>query len=119
MDVESAGGATDEERADLCADAQIIFATGAAGIQLLAEADWKANKNIEVLADANATPPLGIGGSDMMDEGQERDGKIIWGAIGFGKFKLALHRACIARLFESNDLVLDADEIFALAKEMA
>ncbi len=119
VDVESAGGATDEERAELCADAQIVFTTGAAGIQLLAEDDWKANKNIEVLVDANATPPLGIGGTKMTDAGQERDGKIIWGAIGFGKFKLALHRACIARLFESNDLVLDADEIFALAKEMA
>ena len=55
----------------------------------------------------------------MMDEGTERHGKIIWGAIGFGKFKLALHRACIARLFESNDQVLDAEEIFALARETA
>ena len=119
VDIDSAGGATDEERAELCADAQIVITTGAAGIQLLAEEDWKANKNIEVLADANATPPLGIGGTDMQDEGEERHGKIIWGSIGFGKFKLALHRACIARLFESNDLVLDADEIFALAKEMA
>ena len=119
VEIESAGGATDEERAALCADAQIVFTTGAAGIQLLAEDDWKANANIEVIADANATPPLGVGGTDMLDEGQERDGKIIWGAIGFGKFKLALHRACIAKLFESNDLVLDADEIFALAKQMA
>ena len=32
--------------------------------------------------------------------------------------KLALHRACIARLFERNDLVLDAEEIYAIAKTM-
>ncbi|MFI3179747.1 MAG: methylenetetrahydrofolate dehydrogenase, partial [Methylococcaceae bacterium] len=33
--------------------------------------------------------------------------------------KLALHRACIAKLFEDNQQVLDAENIFALAKEMA
>ena len=71
------------------------------------------------MADANATPPIGIGGTDMMDRGEERNGKIIWGAIGFGTLKLALHRACIAKLFESNDLILDAEEVFALAKDMA
>jgi methylenetetrahydrofolate/methylenetetrahydromethanopterin dehydrogenase (NADP+) len=119
VDVEAAGGATDEERAELCNDAQIVISTGAAGIQLLSEEHWRKNKNIEVLLDANATPPTGIGGMQVMDEGELRHGKTVWGAIGFGKFKLVLHRACIAKLFESNDLVLDADEIFTLAKEMA
>ena len=71
------------------------------------------------MADANATPPIGIGGTDMMDRGEVRHGKIIWGAIGFGTLKLAVHRACVARLFESNDQVFDAEEIFALAKTMA
>ncbi|MBT7952168.1 MAG: methylenetetrahydrofolate dehydrogenase [Gammaproteobacteria bacterium] len=117
--VEAAGAATNEERAKLCADAQIVFTTGAAGVQLLDAEHWQNNKNIEVIADANATPPLGIGGTDMMDEGKESHGTIIWGAIGFGKLKLALHRACIAKLFESNDQIFDAGEIFALAKKMA
>jgi len=72
-----------------------------------------------MMADANATPPLGIEGTDMMDRGKERNGKIVWGAIGFGTLKLALHRACIARLFESNDLLLDAEEIYVTAKAMA
>ncbi len=71
------------------------------------------------MADANATPPLGIEGTDMMDKGKDRNGKIIWGAIGFGTLKLALHRACIDKLFERNDQVFDAEEIFALAKSMA
>lgn len=71
------------------------------------------------MADANATPPIGLGGTDMMDRGQERNGKIIWGAIGFGTLKLALHRACIEKLFESNVQVFDAEEIFSLAKTMA
>ena len=55
----------------------------------------------------------------MFDRGVERNGKIIWGAIGFGTLKLAVHRASIKKLFESNDQVFDAEEIFSLAKEMA
>lgn len=119
VDVEPIGAASGEDRAKAIEDANIVFATGAAGIQLLEPAHWQDNKNIEIMADANASPPLGIGGTDMMDRGKERNGKIIWGAIGFGTLKLAVHRACIARLFESNDVVLDAEEIFALAKSMA
>jgi hypothetical protein len=72
-----------------------------------------------MMADANATPPLGIGGTNVMDKGIHRNGKIIWGAIGFGPLKLAVHRACIAKLFEDNKQVFDAENIFALAKKMA
>lgn len=108
-----------EARAAAIEDAQIVLATGAAGVKLLDVAHWQHNKTIELMADANATPPLGIGGMDMLDKGQERHGKIVWGAIGFGALKLALHRACIAKLFEDNQQVLDAENIFALAKTMA
>jgi hypothetical protein len=53
-----------------------------------------------------------------MARGEVRDGKIIWGAIGFGAFKLALHRACITKLFEDNKRIFDAETIFALAKTL-
>jgi hypothetical protein len=99
--------------------AHIVFAAGAAGVDLLQPQHWEANPSIELMADANATPPIGIGGTDMMDKGAERHGKIVWGAIGFGTLKLALHRACIAKLFETNNQVFDAEEIFAIAKTMA
>jgi len=108
-----------EARAQAIENANIVFATGAAGVELLTVEQWRDNKNIEMIADANATPPVGIGGTDMMDKGIDRHGKIVWGAIGFGALKLALQRACIAKLFEDNKLVLDAENIFALAKEMA
>ena len=108
-----------DSRGNIISDAQVVFATGAAGIELLKPEHWENNSNIELMADANATPPIGIGGTDMMDRGQDRHGKIVWGAIGFGTLKLALHRACIAKLFESNDQLFDAEEIFSLAKTMA
>ena len=108
-----------ESRGEALKEAQIVLAAGAAGAELIKEAQWQAIPSIKVMADANATPPLGIGGIDMMDKGKDRHGKIVWGAISFGTLKLAVHRACIEKLFESNDQIFDAEEIFALAKEMA
>ena len=119
IDSTGIGAPDNDSRGKAVEDAQIIFAAGAAGAQLLESHHWQDNSNIELIADANATPPLGIDGTDMMDRGKERNGKIIWGAIGFGTLKLVVHRACIAKLFEANDKVFDAEEVFALAKEMA
>ena len=108
-----------DARATIIQDANIVLATGAAGVELLKPEHWQDNPNLHVLADANATPPVGIGGINVMDKGEIHNGKIVWGAIGFGTLKLALHRACIAKLFEDNKQVLDAEIIFQLAKQMA
>lgn len=105
-------------RARALEGAQVVLGAGAAAAALLDEGAWADNPAIELMADANATPPLGIAGIDMMDKGAQRHGKTVFGAIGFGALKIALHRACIARMFEQNDLVLDCDEIHAVAKTM-
>ncbi len=119
VDLTAIEAATCDDRGDAIQNANIVLATGAAGIELLKPEHWENNANLQVIADANATPPLGLGGTDMMDKGKDRHGKIVWGAIGFGTLKLALHRACIAKLFEDNKQVLDAELIFKLAKKMA
>jgi hypothetical protein len=111
--------ADQDARGKAIENANIVFATGAAGIELIGFEHWQANPNIELIADANATPPIGIGGIDVFDKGQNRHGKIIWGALGFGPLKLELHRACIDQLFTDNKLVFDAENIFELAKKMA
>lgn len=116
----SAIEAPDEtSRAAAIKNAQIVFAAGAAGVRLLAVGGWRDNASIEVMVDANAQPPLGIEGVEMMDRNTERHGKIVCGAIGFGALKLKVHRACIAKLFERADQVLDAEEIYSIAKAMA
>ena len=106
------------ERGAALRDAQIVLATGAAGIQLLDQSQWQQSPSLELVADANASPPAGIEGVALNDRGAVKAGKIVFGALGFGALKLALHRACVARLFERNDLLLDADEIYAVAKTM-
>jgi hypothetical protein len=118
VDVTAVEGADPESRAQSVRNAHIVLSTGAAGVQMLAERHWKDNATLELLSDANATPPAGIEGIDVMDKGAVKHGKTVFGAIGFGALKIALHRACIGRLFEANDLVLDAEEIYAIAKTM-
>lgn len=108
-----------DARGQAIADTSIVFAAGAAGAELLKEEHWSGNKTIELMADANATPPLGIGGTGMMDKGKDYDSRVMWGAIGFGTLKLALHRECIGKLFDSHDQIFDAENIFELAKNMA
>ena len=84
-------------------DANIVFAAGAIGFQLLPLSAWKDNPNIELLADVNAQPPLGIEGIEATDKGKDRYGKLAFGALGIGGLKLKLHRACIGKLFESSE----------------
>ena len=109
---------THVERGAAIEGAQIVLATGAAGIALLHEKQWQDSATLELIADANASPPAGIEGVGQNDRGLPKHGKLLFGALGFGALKLALHRACISRLFEQNDLLLDAEQIYAIAKAM-
>jgi hypothetical protein len=119
LEVAPVEAADNAARAAALADAQVCFATGAAGSRLLEAGQWQDNPSLRLIADANATPPLGVDGVEMFDKAKDRSGKLVWGAIGFGALKLAVHRTCIEKLFEANNLVFDADEIYALAKELA
>ncbi len=116
--IEGRGAADMSTRAQAIQGANLVLATGAAASPLLAEADWSRQDSLQMLCDASPTPPAGIEGIGVMDRGAQHHGKVCFGAIGFGALKLALHRRCVARLFEQNDLVLDADEIFAMARQM-
>ena len=111
--------ATNQDRATAIEDAQIVFACGAAGVRLLEQSHWSSLKQLQVIMDANATPELGVEGIDMMDRGEQRHESICWGAIGFGTLKLDLHRTCISRLFDDNKTLLNIEEIFSIAEQLA
>ena len=108
----------DQSIEDAMEDAHIVFGAGKAGIQLLRAEQWQNHSTIEVMADVGTAQILGFDGINMMDSNTERHGKRIYGGIGIGALKLKLHRACIARLFETNDLVLDAEEAFLIAQSL-
>jgi methylenetetrahydrofolate/methylenetetrahydromethanopterin dehydrogenase (NADP+) len=98
--------------------ANIVLAAGPAGVQVLRREVWSAHPTIELLADYNAAEPLGIEGVEATDELVEREGRLVLGALGVGGEKMKTHKACVRRLFERNDLVLNADGVYAVAKEI-
>jgi hypothetical protein len=98
--------------------AELLLNTGPAGVTLVPKTAWAGRAGLRAVADLNAVPPSGIEGIDPMDDGATRDGVTTFGALGVGKLKMKLHKACIARLFERNDLVLDAETIAGIVAEL-
>ena len=99
--------------------AGLVLNAGPAGVQLVPKDAWANRAGLRAAVDLNAVPPLGIEGIEVMDDGVEREGVVVFGALGAGKLKMKIHKACIARLFERNDAVLDAETIAGIARDIA
>ncbi len=103
---------------ELCTDIDVLLNSGPAGVQMVPKSAWRGAKSLKIAVDLNAVPPLGIEGIEVNDAGVTRDGVVVYGAFGVGNFKTKLHKACVARLFTRNDLVLDAETIADVAREL-
>ena len=99
--------------------AALLVSAGPAGVCMVPRAAWAGRSGLRVAADLNAVPPQGVEGIEVQDNGTERDGVIVFGALGVGGLKMKIHKACIARLFETNDAVLDAETIADVARDLA
>lgn len=100
-------------------DCDLVFACGAAGVELLDAKTLEAASRLRVAVDLNAVPPAGIESVDATDRGRQSNGRHLYGAIGVGGLKMKIHKAAIGKLFERNDQVLDAEEMFAIGKSIA
>ena len=99
-------------------DVDIVIGCGAAGIELVDEKTILEAGSLKVAIDLNAVPPAGIGGLGVTDKAKPLGSGVGYGAIGVGGLKMKTHRAAIQSLFTSNDRVLDANEIYAIAKSI-
>jgi hypothetical protein len=99
--------------------AELLLNAGLAGVCLVPRDAWVGRAGLRAVTDLNAVPPLGVDGVEVQDDGVEREGVTVFGALGVGKLKMKIHKACIARLFEHNDLVLDAETIADVARDLA
>ena len=111
-----------EDRAalnELLRDAAFALCAGPSGVQILRREDWVDHPTLEILIDYNAAEPLGIEGTEATDSFEEREGKLVLGALGIGEVKMRAHKTCVRRLFEKNDLVLNAEGVYEVAAEVA
>ncbi|HEX4149827.1 MAG TPA: bifunctional NADP-dependent methylenetetrahydromethanopterin dehydrogenase/methylenetetrahydrofolate dehydrogenase, partial [Pirellulales bacterium] len=95
---------------------QVLIAAGAPGIELLPAEVRQRARGLQVAIDLNAVPPAGLEGIEVIDRATDRGGVKCYGAIGVGGTKMRIHKAALQLMFETNDRVLDVEELFELGR---
>lgn len=97
---------------------QLVVAAGAAGVSLITAEQLRSIATLKLAIDLNAVAPAGIGGVEVMDKAQDRDGLLTYGAIGVGGTKMKIHHTAVRKLFESNDRRFDTVAIYELGQHL-
>lgn len=113
---------TDKEKAMLIADADIIFCTAKAGIQVLSANVLAQAKQLKVAGDVNAVPPAGIAGIESNATGitlNTPGGATGIGALAVGNVKYQLQHKLLKLILETDKPVyLDFRDAFTKAQEI-
>ena len=115
-------GAADGDKAEFLIDTDIVFNTGAAGIQLLDDNLIANATNLKICADVNAVPPAGIAGVDAMDNVVEmknsNSGCYGIGALAIGNIKYKSQHDCLKLMHNSDKPVyLHFEHAFEFAQK--
>ncbi|MCH2182896.1 MAG: methylenetetrahydromethanopterin dehydrogenase [Mariniblastus sp.] len=109
----------DSQAAVACLEGvDVLFSAGAAGVELLHGSWVDAVPDLQVAVDLNAVPPAGIGQVEVADRGAQRGNTACYGAIGVGGLKMKIHRQSLQSLFESNEVILELDEIYQIGSQI-
>lgn len=122
IDLGYADGTTEEQKAELAREADVIFAAGPAGRRLLTLAQLKPAKDLKVVADVNAVPPSGVEGVGANDNGAPIEGTnaVGIGALAIGNVKYKTETGLFKEMIEAEKPVyLDFRDAYKLAQELA
>ncbi len=105
---------------DSIAEAEVVLAAAAAGVQVLSAADLGVASKLLVAADVNAVPPEGIAGVGVMDSGKLLQGKAVGiGALAIGDVKYQTQHRLLVRMQKSDKPVyLSFAEALEVAREV-
>ena len=112
----------DENKSTILSDVDVVFNTGAAGIQLMDDSLVKASSQIKICADVNAVPPSGIAGVEANDdvvkmENASNDCYGI-GALAIGNIKYKSQHDCLKLMYTSDKPVfLHFEHAFEFAQK--
>jgi len=120
VDIDPADGSSDALKEQLLEDADVVFGTAAAGIQVLSADNLKTARKLKVAGDLNAVPPLGIEGVDLMDDGKVIDntnGAVGVGALAVGNIKYQVQHALLQDMINTEKpCYLDFQDAFERAR---
>ena len=117
-----ADGSTEGQKAELVREAEVIFAAGPAGRQLLSHDQIKQAKRLLVIADVNAAPPAGVEGVGVNDDAKPLAGTkaVGIGALAVGNIKYKTEAGLFDTMIQSEKPVyLDFREAYNLAQKLA
>lgn len=103
------------------AEADVVLACAAAGVQVLTADDLAHAPRLLVAADVNAVPPEGIAGVGVMDDGKPLPGSaaVGIGALAVGNVKYQTQHRLLLRLRQSEKAqTLSFPEAFEVAREV-
>jgi methylene-tetrahydromethanopterin dehydrogenase len=103
------------------AEADVLLACAAAGVQVVSAEDLAHAKHVLVAADVNAVPPEGIAGVGVMDDAKPLagTGAVGIGALAIGNVKYQTQHRLLVRMREAEKAVtLGFAEAFATAREV-
>jgi methylene-tetrahydromethanopterin dehydrogenase len=121
VDLEPVAGETPEQKREIIANAEVIFAAAAAGVQVVSAGDKEIAKKLLVVADVNAVPPAGVEGLDLFMDGVQLPGSSALGvgALAIGDIKYKTESGLFKQMLESDKpLSLDFRHAYAKAKEL-
>jgi methylene-tetrahydromethanopterin dehydrogenase len=112
----------DADKAEYIKTADIVVATGAAGIELLSAELVAAAPNLKVAADVNAVPPAGIAGVDEYQDGSpivgSNSGAVGIGALAIGNIKYQAQNRLLKLMIDTKTPVyLHFDHAFEVARD--
>lgn len=117
--------ASDADKARLISDADVVFCTAKAGIQVLNASVLSDAQQLKVAGDVNAVPPLGIEGIKLMDAGAplehatQANNAVAVGALAVGDVKYKLQHELLRQTLESDKPVyLDFRNAFEDARKL-
>ena len=121
VDLEAVSGETPEQKREIIANADIIFAAAAAGVQVISKEDKEIAKKLMVVADVNAVPPPGVEGMELFMDGAPLPGSDALGVgpLAIGDIKYKTESGLFKQMLESKEaLALDFRHAFALARQL-
>lgn len=125
VDLHATTAASDADKARLISDADIVFCTAKAGIEVLNESVLADAKQLKVAGDVNAVPPLGIAGVGLMNFGASlvhatgSKGAVAIGALAVGNVKYQLqHKLLEETLTTKSPVYLDFRNAFDGARKL-
>lgn len=121
VDLEAVSGETPEQKREIIANADVIFAAAAAGVQVISKEDKEIAKKLMVVADVNAVPPAGVEGMELFMDGAPLPGcdALGVGPLAIGDIKYKTESGLFKQMLESKEaLSLDFRHAFALARQL-